>query len=511
MTRFVTRRQALQSSFVLGGTMVASGLLAACGTTAAAPPTTGGNTTQPSTFSATVSSTSRTSSSAPSAGNATSLGATSSASTLAASSSVSATQATTAASSTAVSSPAATTAAAPKVVTAPGELRFMVSVQAAPESAATYQKILDNFQKEHPSVKINLEAIGGAYPYDKILTELSSDSGPDLLDNWFGPIQNYGYRGLLTKLTAFKARDAALFDDVFPVALELFTVKSDLYAVAYDVSSVALYYNKNAFDRLGMSVPNNTWTLDTYKEAATKLTNAAQQQWGTVVYPGDEPGWLNFLYAFGGRAFNEAGTTCTLDSPAAIESFRYYFVDLKRSSPTPEEQAKQNFLDRFAAGQIGMLPLGSWSYAWASQKVKADWLVTRFPYGKQAGSTGGGRGLCIPRATKRVDDAWAFATYFGLNPQATPLLINASRIPAIKSAAASPAFTKPEERMGAKKWFVEALGESTPNPNPPQLDQTVYAKTWATVQADIFAGKVSPEDGAKSITQQINAYIATVK
>ncbi len=384
-------------------------------------------------------------------------------------------------------------------------------ISADPETAKSYQQIIDSYQKANAGVKVNLEAVSGAYPYDKILTQLTTDSGPDLLDNWFGPIQSYGYRTLLTKLTPYKARNAALFDGVFPVATELFTVKNDLYAVPYDVSSVGLYYNRNLFDNIGMQPPDETWTTDTFKEAAAKLSNTSKQQWGTAVFPGDEPGWLNFLFAFGGRAFDDTGVKCTLDSPEAVQSFRYYFSDLKPYSPTADEQKQQNFLDRFAAGQIAMVPLGSWSYAWATDKVKADWSVSRLPHGKQAASSAGGRGLCIPRATKQVDQAWSFATYFGLNPQSGPLLIKASRQPAVKAVAESAAYIQPQDHNGAKGWFVKALSESTPFPNPPQLDQNVFRKTWSTVQADILSGKVSPEDGAKSITQQINAYIATVK
>ena len=43
-------------------------------------------------------------------------------------------------------------------------------ISADPETAKSYQQIIDNYQKDHAGVKINLEAVSGAYPYDKILT-----------------------------------------------------------------------------------------------------------------------------------------------------------------------------------------------------------------------------------------------------------------------------------------------------------------------------------------------------
>lgn len=131
-----------------------------------------------------------------------------------------------------------------------------------------FQTLADAFHAAHPNVTVNLKEYD-ATNYDTQMTaDLAAGSAPDLyiLKN----LKNF-----------FTYQDGGQLMDVSDVASQLnkstsglsaYQVAGKTYAVPYRQDSWYLYYNKDLFDKAGVSYPDGKWTWDDYAAAAKKLT-----------------------------------------------------------------------------------------------------------------------------------------------------------------------------------------------------------------------------------------------
>jgi multiple sugar transport system substrate-binding protein len=111
-------------------------------------------------------------------------------------------------------------------------------------------------------------------------------------------------------------------------------------------TSTTYYYNKSLFQEYGISPPDDTWTWDTWRDTAAKLTktsNGQTSQWGTGT-PVDGNNWMNaWIWQSGGDMFNSDFTACTLRSDGKAYDAFSYLVDLVvkyKVAPPPSDMTK---------------------------------------------------------------------------------------------------------------------------------------------------------------------------
>ena len=139
----------------------------------------------------------------------------------------------------------------------------------------------------------------------------------------------------------------------------------DLYGLPKDVGPWAFVYNKDLFDKAGVSYPSATageWTWDDMLEAAQKLTvdnngDGKPEQYGVGAYSLESAVWGN-----GGEYIDYATGTVKVNEPAFYEAMQFVAdLNLKfKVSPNQEAEQAMNAYTRFINGQLGMFAMGPW-------------------------------------------------------------------------------------------------------------------------------------------------------
>lgn len=133
--------------------------------------------------------------------------------------------------------------------------------------AAYIQPIIDEFQKMHPNVKIQVRDIEYG-SYDAELTQAAQTGNlPDIysvLNDWMPRYSDYSTSAPDTVYTE------KIYKDVFvDVATQRLLYDGKIHGVTYGVSTLGLYYNPALLEEAKVSVPKN-W--DEFTEASHKLT-----------------------------------------------------------------------------------------------------------------------------------------------------------------------------------------------------------------------------------------------
>jgi maltose-binding protein MalE len=235
----------------------------------------------------------------------------------------------------------------------------------------------------------------------------------------------------LLKLDSYIRRDVTL-SAYFPSFVTGAKYGDHYYAWgALAGGSVALYYNRDQFTRLGLSFPDETWDWAKFVDAASKLTTYAGDQHDpshVSSYGADsivDWRWDLVLAEDAGDILQPGGTKSNLDSRAALESFAW-MTAATGGGYWPSERYPNASKASFVNGKMAMqIEYSSYALGNANQiKQTFAWDVAPLPKGKQARYIYGEWGpILAAAATHYPDDEIIDQTSYNalLNPALTKI------------------------------------------------------------------------------------------
>jgi len=137
--------------------------------------------------------------------------------------------------------------------------------------------------------------------------------------------------------------DKAWLNGFMPAYLKSAKVDGHLWAVPFQRSTAVMYYNKQAFEEVGLDPDKAGEHLDTWEKMAktakllTKQEGGQVSRWGVGIPGGVSSGtWLftAMVAQNGGHLMNEEGTQTYLNSPEVVDALNFW-VDLQNEGVHP--------------------------------------------------------------------------------------------------------------------------------------------------------------------------------
>ena len=274
------------------------------------------------------------------------------------------------------------------------------------------RQLADEFEKANPDIKVDIQVTGWGEYWTMLEAGATGGSLPDVFWMHSNEIYKYGANDQLLALDDL-IKEAGIDMGKFPKGLvDIYNVEGKQYGIPQDFDTIALWYNKKMFDEAGVKYPDATWTWDTFKEAAKKLTKEDKSQYGTALFFSNQEGFYNFIYQNGGTVLTADRKSGYAD-PKTIEALEYYFSFVKEGlSPATykDEDAKEYLVN----GKAAMGLLGSWQLGSMMQKdyIKENFDVAPLP-AKDGNRTSIFNGLAnaISANTQNKEAAWKFVQF----------------------------------------------------------------------------------------------------
>jgi multiple sugar transport system substrate-binding protein len=332
--------------------------------------------------------------------------------------------------------------------------------QANPEEADARMRIVDEFGRRHPDIKVQT-VLSGPDPMQQMSTFCSGGKCPDVLMAWELTYAGLADRGVLLDLNPMLARDAAfaaeLRADSIAALYETFTFKGGQYALPEQWSGNFLFYNKTLFTDAGLRPPPDRWQqpwsfaefLDTAAALTKRDSSGRVTQWGFV------DTWVPY-YSAGLFGMNNGVPWCTprenparmnFGDPAFIDGVQFYtdLANTHKVAPKPADVQSISTMDLFSSGRAAMALGGHWRYQTFSRAEGLDFDVTVLPSGPsgQGGMSNiGTTGLAIAASSTRKQQAWEFVK-FAAGPVGQALIGKSGLfVPVLRSALVSQGFAK---------------------------------------------------------------------
>lgn len=145
------------------------------------------------------------------------------------------------------------------------------------DSSENFRKSIDAYQNQNPQIRINYRQFSFEDYEKELVNAFASGTGPDifLIHNTWLPKHQSRIAPLPQQI---QGEDAPLFtlkdfkEQFVEVAEKDLVVGSEIYALPLYVDSLALYYNKDIFNSLGIAKPPQTW--NDFNDTVEKITVA---------------------------------------------------------------------------------------------------------------------------------------------------------------------------------------------------------------------------------------------
>ena len=90
--------------------------------------------------------------------------------------------------------------------------------------------------------------------------------------------------GILLDLTDQIAKSEVIeLENYYADIVNLYSYDGKHYAIPKDIDTIGLWYNKTYFDEAGLDYPDESWTWETLREAAKKLTREDGSVYGYAI------------------------------------------------------------------------------------------------------------------------------------------------------------------------------------------------------------------------------------
>jgi len=400
-----------------------------------------------------------------------------------------------------------------------GVTRIKVAFWGSPEEINIITHSIQDWQAEHPDIKIVFQHTPYSGYDSKILTRIAGGAAPDVIATEVDYFVTFATKRVLEDLNPYLEADQEDFsiNDFFPSILDRFTVGDALYAIPRDVAPFAcVFFNKKLFDDAGLPYPKDNWTWDDMLRSARALTKTDEN--GRIVQYGFYGwAWQNFIYGNGGAMVDDVKnpTKTLLDDPKSVEGLQFYadMINLYKVMPTPVAMANLGMgIDlMFASGRLAMFLSGIWETP-GLRKYDFEWDVAMFPKGPNGtrGFGSGGSGYAILKSSKHKKEAWevikALTGPKGQAQLAKKGLAQPSRI----SVAKSDSWAKDPAPPANKVMLNEAVKYIVFSPFDPQWRE-IQEKYLLPKLDLVFNGKKTAAEAMGEIAPKINSLLQAGK
>ena len=185
------------------------------------------------------------------------------------------------------SAPAATAATGSEPVT----IRFFHKWP-EPEQLAYYNYVIEQFQKAHPNIKVEMEAVADEPYKDKIRILMASGEVPDIYFSWAGEFSwKFARAGQALDLTD-ALMNSDWKDNIVLSATEPYKLDGKIYGIPMRINAKFMVYNKAIFQQYNLTEPT-TWdefltVCETLKSnGVVPIAFGNEFPWASAHYVGD--------------------------------------------------------------------------------------------------------------------------------------------------------------------------------------------------------------------------------
>lgn len=281
----------------------------------------------------------------------------------------------------------------------------------------TLENVAKDFEKD-TGIKVNLKNVGtNTKEYTQLDNAIEAGSGaPDVAQIEYYAIPQYAIKGNLLDITD-KAKDYS--DFYTPGTWSSVQFADKTYALPMDSGPMALFYNKEIFDKAGVTKVPTTW--DEYYEAAKKI-HALGDKYYITSDTGDAGFYDSMTWLAGAKPFTTSAdgseVSINLTGDEGVKKYEEFWQKMLDEGLIDTKTAgwSEDWFKGMVDGTIASLITGAWmpgNLVGSAADGAGKWRVAPTPTadGSATNSENGGSSLAVLASSKKAEAAYKFIEY----------------------------------------------------------------------------------------------------
>jgi sn-glycerol 3-phosphate transport system substrate-binding protein len=373
------------------------------------------------------------------------------------------------------------------------------------------EDMVQEYNDTHPGVEVDA-VFQGLYEelQVKMMTAAVTKQLPDVSQVQFEYIETYIENGLVKPID--KSLDPSVQQDVPALLWDLVLRDGSIYGVPFCVSATMFYYNKDAFERVGLDPdkPPSNWDeliemgkmLTTDRDGDGEIDSYAMMFWTDGFY-----GLAPVLWAYGGEFFNSGNTRIDLTSDEMVKT-----ITILRDLVYTHRIMPQNWTDweggqAFLTGNLAMGFFSSAGISYGEQNLPWELGIAPMPKinGTRQTALGGSGLLNFATKSKKKRIAHDFIEWMVSKENTIRIHEAIGYIPVRKSALNSLTLKAFHRENPNYKVTVEAL--SYAKPLPQHIEYYKINTKLREMLERIFLQGADPREELQKTEREINTML----
>jgi multiple sugar transport system substrate-binding protein len=371
----------------------------------------------------------------------------------------------------------------------------------------TVSKLIPEFEKNNPGVKVIVQQIPWTAAHEKMITAFASETLPDVFQLGNTWVPEFRALGAISPLNEFINGSNIIADsNYFSGIWDTNVLDSTVFGIPWYVDTRLLFYRKDILESIGHKNAPKTW--DELYDVSVKIKNKFNDKNKYAFFiPTNE--WAPFII-FGLQ--NGAGLLKNNDSYGNFsdrlfrESFDYLAKFYYEGLAPIDLQQVLNLYQAFAEGYFSLYITGPWNVSEMQKRLPAElqdkWMTAPLPSPDSnypGYSLAGGASLVLNKKSPNKYYAWKWIEFLSTKKIQLEFYNLVSSLPAVKSVWKDSTFTK-NKYMTA---FYDQLQKTKPTPKIPEWEQIVFSKIQQYAEL-VAANKLSTIKALTLLDKDVN-------
>ena len=361
------------------------------------------------------------------------------------------------------------------------------------------RQLVDQFNSEHPNIKVSMNVLQWEDYYPKVPTAVSSGNGPDIGIMHIDQLATNAARRVVIPVDEVATALELQQDDFAPAVWQAGIYKEKRYGIPLDVHPLLFYYNKKVLEQAGISDPPADRQSFEAALQAMKSKGVQSPFWVTSTWPAHLM-WMSLNWQFGGQLYSEDASQAMFNTDAGVQALTW-MVDNIKQGYSPKNVANDAQAIAFRQGKNPLTWDGIWMMnEWAKVKT-LDWGAAPIPQiGTQQAVWASSHNFTVTKqAAADTNKAQAAKVFIKWISDHSIDWAKAGQIAARKSVRESPEFTQLETQSVAAKELdfvhfppaVPGIGEITTPTFELAVNKAVLGKQGPKAALDEAAKKAN--------------------
>ncbi len=368
-------------------------------------------------------------------------------------------------------------------------------------------KLVPEFEKQNPGIKIKVQQIPWTAAQEKLVTAFASDNTPDacqLGNTW---IPQFAALNAIIPLDEYiRTSDQINDDKYFKGIWETNVLDKKVFGIPWYVDTRVMFYRKDVFEKTGYKNPPKTWAELYDLSKKIKALYPGKEKYAIYLPTNEWAPFVIFGMEAGSSLLKDENTQGDFSGKQFNEAFKF-LTDFHKQNLAPIGISQvTNVYQAFAEEYFSIYISGPWNIPefkkWMKGNLADKWMTAPMPgYANEypGVSLAGGSSLVIFKDSKYKKEVWKFFEYLSQPKTQLEFYKLLNNLPANKEAWQD-SLLKNDPYMQA--FYLQFMNVRA-TPKIPEWEQIAFSKVQQ--YAELAArGVMSVDDALKNLDKDVD-------